>query len=126
MVQENLDASLNSSGKRVAPWPVPGSTPKNAKSVVPAVSKTPLQPKHLNVDHSVQPMGPPPPKKPPTQDQIAHAQVRVAFETEDPDSHSTEEMVGQPRRLCIWRWISSLQEEHACRSGIFPMPPLFI
>lgn len=88
-MQENVSTSAfkDAPGKRAAPWSASGSNPKHAKSALaPRVTKGPLQPSQLNVaanlDTASQAMGPPPPKKPPTQEQIAQAQAcssRMSF-----------------------------------------------
>ena len=86
--QENV-ASTEAPGKRAAPWPAAGSAKKTAKvALAPAASKAPLQPSLLsngaNLDHAAQRMGPPPPKKPPTQEQITLAQVEPTTDTAKP------------------------------------------
>lgn len=80
-IQENVGAgaALDNSGKIAPAWSS-GLAKSNAKKVLATSTvKVPLQPSQLvnkaNVDHASWKMGPPPPKKPPTQEQIAHAQV---------------------------------------------------
>ena len=84
-LQENEEVSAfqHASVKRPAPWTTaaPGSAHKAGKTIA-LQPKAPLQPSQLNVpvasghDQKAQLMGPPPPRKAPTQEQIVQAQVR--------------------------------------------------
>lgn len=81
-LQENVDREALAISKHAAAANAAGKGQKSAKvlAVMPGsgVKKAPLQPLQLNinVDSPTQSMGPPPPRKPPSQEQIVEAQVQ--------------------------------------------------